>query len=129
MSINAGTIASIASAVASAFSAAIAWGAMQQAARAATFPAKSEAISYMHAAVAALQGGQSSTTRGELLRNIRMAKQLADRVFSVGVRTELNNQRVGAPMRHRGARHGWNGGSAMRHSRILSNIRLLLTGR
>lgn len=92
MSIDAGTIANIASAVASAFSAAIAWSAVRQATRTATFAAKGEAINYVHAAVAALNRGQSSTTLGDLLQNIQKAKQLADRVFSLRVRTELNDK-------------------------------------
>jgi hypothetical protein len=70
----------------------IAEEAKNQAKQAALLGPRGEAINYVHAAVAALNRGQSSNTRGELIQNIQKAKQLADRVFSVEMRTELNDK-------------------------------------
>jgi hypothetical protein len=85
-------IAAIVSAGTARKNARIAQEAKEQARQAALLGPRGEAINYVHAAVAALWRGQSSNTRGELLQNIQKAKQRADRIFSAGVRTELNNQ-------------------------------------
>jgi hypothetical protein len=89
MSIETATsIATVMSAVASAVSAAIAWEAMRQAKRAATLAPKSEAINYLHAAVAGLKRG--TPLSADVQESVQKAKGIADRVFSVRVRNKLN---------------------------------------
>lgn len=85
---TAASIATVMSAVASVVSAAIAWEAMRQAKRAATLAPRSEAINYLHAAVAALNKGTPLSP--EVLQSVQKAKWLADRVFRVGVRDQLD---------------------------------------
>lgn len=87
---HAASIANVVSAVAAMVSAAIAWKAMAQAIKAATFAPKSEAIIYLHDAVAALNRG--APLAPEVQQKVQMAKRVADRVFKIGVRNELNDQ-------------------------------------
>ena len=87
---HAASIANVVSAVAAMVSAAIAWRAMAQAMKAATFAPKSEAIGYLHAAVAALNEG--NPYKDEAVQNAKKAEMLAARVFSNGVKNALRRQ-------------------------------------
>jgi hypothetical protein len=67
----------------------IAWTAKKQAQKAATLCNRGRTIDHLHAAMAGLKRG--TPLSADVRESVQKAKGIADRVFSVGVRDELND--------------------------------------